>query len=102
MSFKEVQVKKRTLLLISSIAIASVLAMPAYAAAPQPGSTGAKLDQAPRVFTVTAPTPAPTLVATAGKTADAAKPAAKAKAKKHKAKKHKAKKTARAGAGIWA
>jgi hypothetical protein len=94
---EEVQVKKCALLFFS-VAIVSALAMPAYAAAPQPGTTGIKSDQA-LVFTVKAPTPAPTIVAAnaakATKKAEAVKPAAKP-AKAKKAKKAKADKKAEA------
>lgn len=94
-----------------SIALfALALALPAYAAAPQPGTTVAKSDQVLKVSTVIAPTPAPTLVAqtklaavdakakptavAAAKPAakaDVAKPAAKAKSGKKAVKKAKKK-----------
>ena len=102
---KEVQVKTKALLFSSLIALA--IALPAYAAAPQSGTTGIKSDQIRTASTVVAPTPAPTIVAQtklaaadvkakpaakADAAKPAAKPAAKAKAKKaKKAKKGKAK-----------
>lgn len=52
--------KKRTLLLIASVALAAAFALPAGAATTQPG------DQ-PWVLTVKAPTPTPTIVAAADK-----------------------------------
>lgn len=77
---------KRTVLSLYLSLIALAIALPAYAAAPQPGTTGAKSDQQALVSTVVAPTSAPTVIAAAKADKTQAADKAKPKAKKAKAK----------------